>query len=644
MKYRPEVDGLRAVAVIPVILFHAGFSFFSGGYIGVDIFFVISGYLITAIIYKELENGDFSIINFYEKRSRRILPLLFFVVFVSVPFAWFGLFNQDMIDFSQSLVAIPSFSSNFLFWLEADYFDTVSELKPMLHTWSLAVEEQFYLFFPVTLLLIWKINKKFILPSIIMVGVVSSIFAQWASVNYPTANFYLLPSRAWELAIGSVVGLIIHNNSFNINSFQSTQLANILSWIGLFMIAYSIIIFDGQTPYPSFFTLVPTLGTAMIIIFSASKTSLGLMLSNRFLVTIGLISYSAYLWHQPLFAFTRHMFSPEPDLILNLFLCILVFPISYLSWKFVESPFRNKQKYTRSFIFSFSLIGSLLMMALGYYGYHNEGLPNRSLNQELNVLNYEPDNRLLQEQSWRKIRNDENRKDGLWFNENNETPNLLLVGNSHSKDMYNVFLYSNEVKNHFEIGRISADVYDLKEESSAFWSDINYNLSDVVFLVARYYEEDLPYLEDVIKRFINDGKVVVVTKEIFNFKVAGSKTVADIIVQNKIRGINGALDHIDIREVIKNSDMAYFQDYNENYVKRPSDKILDEIKSEYKNVILLDRMDYICDNRINRCYSINDQFQKYFYDYGHHTISGSKSFAARMDSISWLNPLYNKFN
>jgi len=267
MKYRPEVDGLRAVAVIPVILFHAGFSFFSGGYIGVDIFFVISGYLITTIIYRELESGKFSIINFYEKRSRRILPLLFFIVFISIPLAWFGLFNIDMIDFSQSLVAIPVFSSNVLFWLEADYFDTASELKPLLHTWSLAVEEQFYLFFPITLLVIWKINKNYILPSILIVGFVSLIFSQWASVNFPTANFYLLPSRAWELAVGSVVGILLHKNSTFVNSFNKTKMANILSWTGLLMITYSILIFDGNTPYPSLYTLIPTLGTALIICF-----------------------------------------------------------------------------------------------------------------------------------------------------------------------------------------------------------------------------------------------------------------------------------------------------------------------------------------------------------------------------------------
>jgi len=310
----------------------------------------------------------------------------------------------------------------------------------------------------------------------------------------------------------------------------------------------------------------------------------------------------------------------------------------------VETPFRNKQKYTRSFIFSFSLVGSLLVMGLGYYVYVNEGLPNRTLNQELEVLDYEPDNRFLQKQSWSTIRSDEKRNEGLWFNESNRNPNLLLVGNSHSKDMYNIFSFSSEVKNNFEVGRIAADIIDIHKDASIVWENENYEKSDIVFLVARYYDKDLPYLKSVIKKFIQDGKEVVLTKEIFNFKIVSSKTMADIIVQDKIRENNGSLDRQDIKEVIDESNTAYFQDYNSNYVKRPSDEILDDIKSEYDRVILLDRIDYICDHEMDRCHSINDQFQKYFYDYGHHTIRGSKSFAARMDSINWLRPLYNKFN
>ena len=181
MDYRREIDGLRAIAVVPVILFHAGFETFSGGFVGVDVFFVISGYLITSIILAELEQGKFSIVNFYERRARRILPALFLVMLVCIPFAWLWLLPSDMKDFSQSLVAVAVFASNILFWRESGYFDTAAELKPLLHTWSLAVEEQYYVLFPLFLMLFWRLGKRWILGTLGLVFVASLAVAQWAA-------------------------------------------------------------------------------------------------------------------------------------------------------------------------------------------------------------------------------------------------------------------------------------------------------------------------------------------------------------------------------------------------------------------------------------------------------------------------------
>ena len=183
MKYRKEIDGLRAIAVLPVILFHAGFTTFSGGFVGVDIFFVISGYLITTIIVDEMDKGSFSLLNFYERRARRILPALFFVMLCTLPFAWFWMLPQDLKSFSQSLVAVSAFGSNVLFYLTSGYFDTASELKPLLHTWSLAVEEQFYVLFPLFLMLAWKLGKKWIITLLALVAIVSVLASQWGSTN-----------------------------------------------------------------------------------------------------------------------------------------------------------------------------------------------------------------------------------------------------------------------------------------------------------------------------------------------------------------------------------------------------------------------------------------------------------------------------
>ena len=213
MKYRKEIDGLRALAILPVILFHAGFTTFSGGFVGVDIFFVISGYLITTIIVAEMEQGSFSLLNFYERRARRIIPALFFVMLCTLPFAWFWLLPQDFRSFSRSLVAVPLFASNVLFWLTSGYFDTATELKPLIHTWSLAVEEQYYVLFPLFLMLTWKLGKKWIISLLLAVAIISVLAAQWGSATYPSLTFYLLPTRGFEILIGVLISFYINRKS-----------------------------------------------------------------------------------------------------------------------------------------------------------------------------------------------------------------------------------------------------------------------------------------------------------------------------------------------------------------------------------------------------------------------------------------------
>lgn len=203
MKYRPEIDGLRAVAVLPVIFFHTGLSYFSGGYIGVDVFFVISGYLITTIILNDIEAGTFSIAKFYERRIRRILPALTVVLLVCLPFAYYWLMPTQLTEFSQSLIAVPLFASNILFWLKTGYFETTSELKPLLHTWSLAVEEQYYLFFPLLLIFLSRFGKRIKLATLFIILIASILLAQLRIEDHPESTFYLLPSRLWEILIGS---------------------------------------------------------------------------------------------------------------------------------------------------------------------------------------------------------------------------------------------------------------------------------------------------------------------------------------------------------------------------------------------------------------------------------------------------------
>ena len=338
MKYRAEIDGLRALAVVPVILFHAGIGIFKGGFVGVDIFFVISGYLITSIIIKELDDGSFSIAKFYERRARRILPALFLVILACVPFAWTWLPSVKFNDFFQSTVAVLLFASNILFWREADYFDTSAEEKPLLHTWSLAVEEQYYVIFPLALLLLWRYGRRTSFAFVVAMAALSLLLCEWGWRNQPSANFYLAPFRAWELLAGSICAFM--------QTHRPQRPSNPLAITGVALIAFAIFRFDESTPFPSLYALVPVLGASLIILYATASTRVGWLLSTPPFVGMGLISYSAYLWHQPFFAFARARSLHEPPQHLMVGLAMLSIVAAYLSWKYVETPFRRPHRET----------------------------------------------------------------------------------------------------------------------------------------------------------------------------------------------------------------------------------------------------------------------------------------------------------
>ncbi len=385
MHYRPEVDGLRTVAVIPVILFHAGFQLFSGGFVGVDIFFVISGYLITSIIYSELMIGNFSIVQFYERRARRILPALFFVLAACLPFAWLWLLPADTKGFAQSLVSVTLFSSNILFWLTSGYFDTATELKPLLHTWSLAVEEQYYVFFPLLLMVVWRAGKHVLLAVLAVIALASLAAAQWLVHDRPDFAFYLLPTRAWELLIGAFTAIYF---TTDINQRVAGPVRQAGSLAGLALIALALFAYDKHTPFPGVYALAPTVGAALVILYATPATWVGRLLASGPLVRIGLVSYSAYLWHQPLFAFARHRSLDEPSPLVFGALVAATLALAYFSWKYVEAPFRTRGVFSRKQIFTFGLAGSLVFAAAGLSGQLTDGfLAQRTTPDQLAVLN-----------------------------------------------------------------------------------------------------------------------------------------------------------------------------------------------------------------------------------------------------------------
>lgn len=373
IRYRPDIDGLRALAVLPVVLYHFQIWPFTGGFVGVDIFFVISGYLITSLIHGEMEQGSFTIVHFYERRIRRIFPALFAVIAASCIAAVIILFPIDLVRFGHSVMATVVFGSNFLFKNAAGYFDTVAERKPLLHTWSLAVEEQFYVLFPAMLYLLRRAGQRAQFWVIVAILVASLALAIYQVPHAPETAFYLLPDRAWELMLGGVLAI----GNFPLPSRR--WLREILALIGVALIAFAVFAYNTETPFPGWTAIPPCLGAALLIYTGSSGTSvIGATLSSAPLVGVGLISYSFYLWHWPLRVFSQYALFRPLMLWEKAALIAMSALLAFLSWRFIERPFRGRNEFfTRRMILTLAAIASVVLFAAGFTLTARHGLISR---------------------------------------------------------------------------------------------------------------------------------------------------------------------------------------------------------------------------------------------------------------------------
>lgn len=336
MKYRTDIDGLRALAVVPVVLFHLDIVGFSGGYVGVDIFFVISGYLITGLIAADIRHGRFTIANFYERRIRRIFPALFFMLACVLVAGLLLFMPQDVRSLNTSVAATALFVSNIHLWLNSGYFAKAAELQPLLHTWSLAVEEQFYIVFPIFLAATWRWGRHS--RHLIWLALLGSLALSIYGVRYHAeATFYFLPTRAWELLIGSVIALQA------VPRIDRPRLNEVLALAGLALILFAVFVYRPTTRFPGEAALMPCLGAGLIIYagMHGSETLVGRLLSTRVMVFIGLISYSLYLWHWPLIVFAKYLNVVELTPRQVTFILFAAVAIATLSWRCVERPFRR---------------------------------------------------------------------------------------------------------------------------------------------------------------------------------------------------------------------------------------------------------------------------------------------------------------
>jgi peptidoglycan/LPS O-acetylase OafA/YrhL len=360
LSYRAEIDGLRAVAVSAVILFHAGIELLGGGFLGVDVFFVLSGYLITRIVCNDISTGNFSFYAFFVRRARRLLPALFFVL-LATSLAAFFLFTPAYIkDLGQSIVATVVYASNILFYLEDNYFAPAAEVKPLLHTWSLAIEEQFYILFPALLVIAHNIKASFRI--VVLILFCCSFGVALLLPISEEAKFYLLWSRAWELLFGGFIAL--SRPSPEILKAESPWLCRWMPLVGLVLILFSILSLDGSSGHLGWLMLLPVFGTGLILWWSSGVGIVHMILSRPFMVYIGLISYSLYLVHQPVFAFARVLFAhPSNLMIFSSILCTVGFALA--SYYFVEKPFRNRTKFADSRIVFVACAASFIFLSVG---------------------------------------------------------------------------------------------------------------------------------------------------------------------------------------------------------------------------------------------------------------------------------------
>jgi hypothetical protein len=378
-----------------------------------------------------------------------------------------------------------------LFWRDVNYFTTEAALKPLLHTWSLAVEEQYYMLFPLFLAVAWPRGMRVVFVLVGGATAISLVIAYWAATKYPNAGFFLLPARGWEILFGAIVAQHIKDKSPD--KIVSQWVAQALSIIGLILVLIPIFLFTLDTANPVFLML-PAGGTVLLIVFARKGTVAHTVLSCRPLVTIGLISYSAYLWHQPIFSFTRSWLIVEPPPLIMATLSIGIFILAYGSWKLVETPFRNGLATSRAAILLVSVGGSLSCIVFGLTGHFGGGFPVRE--EALSLKDYQPDNYILETESLSVLRSLSHDPgygytiahnafdDELWFDLSDPRKRLLVVGNSHSIDIFNTLYFSNEAKLDYQIARYGIQLDNILSNSKFFESP-NYRTAHLVMLATR---------------------------------------------------------------------------------------------------------------------------------------------------------------
>ena len=626
INYRTEILGLRALAILPVVFFHYGYSFFEGGFIGVDIFFVISGYLITSLI---IEKGsNFSIHNFYLRRIRRIVPLLFLVTLLTVPFAYYLLLPNNFNDYGKSLIFIPLFLTNFIFWMQEGYWEFSSQLKPLLHTWSLAVEAQFYILFP---LIFFIKNQKKIIILFIILWLISFIIATNNNSQFllfttdktlSIGSFYLPFGRFWEFLTGGFVFFLekkIKFKKFSINNFIST--------IGLILIIYSIFNFEYSLDYPNAYALFPVVGTGLLLVYVEKKFIIYKILDSKIFMHIGLISFSLYLWHFPIIVFKKYLTNLNSSIFIEIFTLLLAYILSIISYKYIEKPF-YKDNILKNKIFLLGVV--LIALTISFLGlsiYKNQGKTSFA---EKKIHTIQKNFELY---SYYFMENTLVSTDIISYNEDENKKKILVLGDSHARDLvrvlkrYNEILKSNnlKIKNDYSFAEFSKIHMD--KNSELFKKS---KQADHVIL-SRQFTSERKQLKKIDKliNFFNENKInSTLVGSAVEFYTAEDDALLTFVLQNQ-QNLN-FLKNMNITKI-----NSYFYLNLKTYLFN-TNKELKKISNKH-NISFLNRFDFTCEIKSKLCFGLDKSGKKLFMDYSHFTAAGVDFFAQKIYEINWLS-------
>ena len=628
MTYRPEIDGLRAISVLAVILYHAGVTQLAGGFAGVDVFFVISGFLITPIIYSGARDGKLSLLHFYERRARRILPALFVMILVTAPLLFWVLAPFQLKDLAQSVIATLVYLSNVLFWREAGYFAIEAAHKPLLHTWSLAIEEQFYLFFPLLILGLHRLGQRVLIAVLALAGLGSFAWMLQHTTVDASAVFYLIQYRAWELLAGSLASIWVVRRAPGANP--------VLSALGMVLVLLGLFVTSDAGNWPSALTLVPVIGTVLVLVFTDVRGPVGRVLAHEFLRVIGLMSYSLYLWHYPFLVALRVWYLGDPPVPAILMSLVLTFLCAWASWRFVETPFRNARKTPGPVMLSTLVATMLALWVFGYAGHSSNGF----FDAKLAMMPHEARKHVIDREA------EILERDARWapldvrsadpFPESTGIRNILILGDSMSEDLMLALAMNPEQGPDTAFRRlplddvcmgVAANVLSAWErewhseppqgcagELADLWQTDLLELADEVVLSAGWQAETVDEALALAAALRDAGKTV---------------SVVGIAAFNDMTSLSMMLGHLQ-----QPVESFLFANLRSRFVEI-NDTLATEVAS-LEGVRFLDKLALFCDREAGRCGMLDATGRLPMFDASHLTLGGLVMFGDRIHAQGWF--------